>query len=215
MEICPICNQEYTGCICYSCGYDSSLDYEQYPTLQTVSETRSLISRQKDYTNRQEDVIRCPKCQNIRFRLIPSNKSIICCNCNYVTPFEYFSFHPLDRQSQKRNSPIAAGVCFTLGVKSDGSAVSAGEINFGQSNASLWTDIVAVSAGVNHVVGLKTDGTVVAVGDNSCGQCNTIGWDNIIAISAGAYHTVGLRNDGTVVAVGNNHTIREQCKTNY
>lgn len=93
---------------------------------------------------------------------------------------------------------------FSVGLKEDGTVVTAGCNNYGQCNVSGWTDIIAISAGSKHIVGLKTDGTVRAMGNNYDGQCDISGWKDIVAISAGGYHTVGLKKDGTVVAVGLN-----------
>lgn len=97
-----------------------------------------------------------------------------------------------------------SGKYHTVGIKSDGTVVAAGDNANDQCNVSSWTDIVSVAAGTNHTVGLKSDGTVVAVGDNNYSQCDVAGWTDIVAISAGTNHTVGLKSDGTVVAVGNN-----------
>ena len=94
---------------------------------------------------------------------------------------------------------VAAGTNNTIGVRSDGTVIAAGDNSYGQCDVSGWTDIVAVSAGSYHTVGLRSDGTVVAVGDNYSGQCGVSGWTDIVAIAAGGDHTVGLRADGTVV----------------
>ena len=105
---------------------------------------------------------------------------------------------------------VSAGACHTVGLKSDGTVVVAGDNYRGQHNISGWRDIVAVSAGKYHTVGLKSDGTVVAVGDNELGQCDVSQWTDIVAVSAGGFHTVGLKSDGTVVAVGDNES--GQCE---
>lgn len=98
---------------------------------------------------------------------------------------------------------IDTGGFHTIGLKSDGTVVTAGAYGGGQHKADEWKGIIAVSAGENYTVGLKSDGTVVAAGWNGYGQCNVENWDNIVAISAGGSHTVGLKSDGTVVAIGN------------
>lgn len=53
-----------------------------------------------------------------------------------------------------------------LGLKSDGTVVTAGNVNEGQKGIAEWTDIVAISAGQNFHVGLKADGTLVVAGEN-------------------------------------------------
>ncbi|MBQ3085662.1 MAG: tetratricopeptide repeat protein [Clostridia bacterium] len=115
---------------------------------------------------------------------------------------EYFEQARLHLQSYA--GKISAGRMHTVGVKKDGTVLSAGDNTAGQRNVGEWTDIVAVAAGDQHTVGLKKNGTVVAVGDNAHGQCNTAEWTDIVAIAAGSGHTVGLKKNGTVVAVGYN-----------
>lgn len=87
----------------------------------------------------------------------------------------------------------------TVGLKTDGSVVVAGQNSDRFRSVSDWTDIVAISVGYQHIVGLKSNGTVVAAGRNQEGQCDVAGWTNIVAISAGTSHTVGLKADGSVV----------------
>ena len=104
---------------------------------------------------------------------------------------------------------ISAGYASIIGLKGDGTVVSAGaEIpgyeHLGICDVQEWSDIVSVSAGFAFTAGLKADGTVIATGDNGFKQCEVKGWENIIAISAGGYHIVGLQDDGTVIATGGN-----------
>ena len=101
---------------------------------------------------------------------------------------------------------VSVGSDHSVGLKSDGTVVD----SEGKSNASDWTDIIAISAGYGHTLGLKPDGTVVAVGDNEYGQCDISDWTDIMDISAGYGHTLGLKPDGTVVAVGDNE--EGQCE---
>lgn|GEM_PF-1180105 len=53
-----------------------------------------------------------------------------------------------------------------LGLKSDGTVVTAGNVNEGQKGVTEWRDIVAISAGQNFHVGLKSNGTLVVAGEN-------------------------------------------------
>ena len=100
---------------------------------------------------------------------------------------------------------LSAGCFHTVGLKSDGTVIAAGDNDDGQCNVSAWADIVAICTGDWHTVGLKSNGTVVATGNNEDGQCEVSTWSDIVAISAGYYHTVGLKSDGTVVATGDNN----------
>lgn len=106
---------------------------------------------------------------------------------------------------------IAVGTTWVLGLKSDGSVVTAGTRCVGMNCIPSWTNIAAVSAGYSHAVGLRRDGTVVAAGANDLGRCNTEQWQNVTAIAAGDMHTVALLRDGTVLAIGDNQC--GQCNT--
>ena len=110
------------------------------------------------------------------------------------------SFALWDQIAQRKT--FDAGGFHTVGLKTDGTVVAAGNNESGQCDVSGWTDIIAISAGASHTVGLKADGTVVAVGDNSHEQCSVSGWTDIVAISAGDNITAGLKADGTVVITG-------------
>jgi tetratricopeptide (TPR) repeat protein len=103
---------------------------------------------------------------------------------------------------------IGASTYRTVGVRSDGTVMIAGEES-SDINTDKWSDIISVSVGWVHVVGLKSDGTVVATGNNATGRCDVENWNDIIAVSTHGWHTVGLKSDGTVVAVGANS--RGQC----
>ena len=97
---------------------------------------------------------------------------------------------------------VAAGGCYTVGLKADGTMVTVGENRTGQCDVGDWTDITQVDAGCDQTVGLKSDGTVVAVGWNNEGACNVQDWTDVVQVAAGCVQTVGLKSDGTVVAVG-------------
>ena len=99
---------------------------------------------------------------------------------------------------------IACSNVHTVGHKSDGTVVAAGDNEDGRFDVSDWTDFVAIACCGGHTVGLKSDGTVVAAGDNKNGQCDVSDWTDVVAIACGDDHTVGLKSDGTVVAVGYN-----------
>ena len=99
---------------------------------------------------------------------------------------------------------IACSDGHTVGLKSDGAVVAAGDNEDGQCDVSDWTDVVAIACSDWHTVGLKSDGTVVAAGDNEDGQCDVSDWTDVVAIACSDWHTVGLKSDGTVVAAGDN-----------
>lgn len=95
---------------------------------------------------------------------------------------------------------------YTLGLKSDGTVVGAGD---GLAECQNWTDIIGIWGYGDFVVGLKADGTVVCAGDAYEGQDDISDWTHIVDIAVGNQHTVGLRSDGTVVAVGINDNAEE------
>lgn len=116
-----------------------------------------------------------------------------------------FAFLTLSSNAEAVQPQIAAAGFQTLGLKSDGTVVAAGNNHMDTMNVGSWTDIIQVSAGYYCSLGLKSDGTVLAAGNNSYGQLNVGSWIDIIQVVAGEYHTLGLKPDGTVVAAGNNN----------
>lgn len=101
--------------------------------------------------------------------------------------------------------PVAAKRSSTIGVKADGTVISAGWNYYGMLNLTGWENVVVVATGLYHTVGLRADGTCVATGENDDGQCNVSSWTGIKAIACGQYHTLGLKEDGTVLAIGYNN----------
>ena len=101
---------------------------------------------------------------------------------SHVTDMHYmFSgcYSQCDVDSWSDIVAVAAGEVHTVGLRSDGTVVVAGDNVWGECNVDGWTDIVAVAAGWGHTVGLRSDGTVVATGWNDAGQCDVSDWKNI------------------------------------
>ena len=99
---------------------------------------------------------------------------------------------------------IACSNGHTVGLKSDGTVVAAGDNEDGRCDVSAWTDVVSIACSDGHTVGLKSDGTVVAAGYNEDGRCDVSDWTDVVSIACGSSHTVALKSDGTVVAAGYN-----------
>ena len=59
---------------------------------------------------------------------------------------------------------ISAGDTYLLGLKSDGTVVSAGYCQWGQCDVQAWTDVVSISAGPFMSVGVRNNGTFVVSG---------------------------------------------------
>jgi len=98
---------------------------------------------------------------------------------------------------------IAAGALHTVGLKTDGTLLVAGNNTYGETNVGGWSNIVAVAAGYGFTTGLKHDGTVLGAGWTNTGSLNLSGWSGIVDIAAGAHHTVGLKaSGGAIVASG-------------
>jgi alpha-tubulin suppressor-like RCC1 family protein len=90
----------------------------------------------------------------------------------------------------------------TIGLKTDGTVVAAGNSNFSLGTLN-WKDILAVSAGERFAVGLTANGTVVSVGhDAGDGQRRVDNWGDIIAVATGWRHTVGLKSDSSILITG-------------
>lgn len=97
---------------------------------------------------------------------------------------------------------ISVGNDHIIGLKTDGTVVTAGKNSYGECDVESWTDIIAVSTSAYYTAGLKSDGTVVLVGGDGNNKCNVDSWTDIVAVSCDNSNVVGLRSDGTVEAVG-------------
>jgi len=129
---------------------------------------------------------------------------------------------------------IAAGDCYTVALKKNGTVWTWGSNLCGELGDGTYTDrttpvqvlnltdVTAIAAGDCYTVALKRDRTVWAWGINWHGwigqggghmtgtECNgevpvqVPNLTDVTAIAAGHYHTIALRSDGTVLAWGNN-----------
>lgn len=104
---------------------------------------------------------------------------------------------------------VAAGSVHTVGLRADGTAVSAGHDTVGQRKVSGWENLVYIAAGELFTAGVTADGTLMLAGDGT-GLADSASWEaasawtGLHSIAAGKTHLVGLKTDGTVVAVGDN-----------
>lgn len=100
---------------------------------------------------------------------------------------------------------LATGGLFSVGVKADGTIITAGDLQYVNDADELntWKDIVSVYAANTFIVGLKADGTVMMVGGSNKYDSVRL-WSGIVAISVANGSVIGLRYDGTVVAAGYN-----------
>ena len=91
---------------------------------------------------------------------------------------------------------------FLLGLKKDGSVVTAKANPQCTVDTSGWNNIVAISAGQQYVVGLQSNGKLKAQGMDGYGETDIDKWENIVSISTAWQLTVGLDMNGCVKATG-------------
>jgi hypothetical protein len=107
---------------------------------------------------------------------------------------------------------LAAGACYSLALKGDGTVVAWGTGNGMSDFPAELSDptkahVTAISSHYAHNLALKTDGTVVAWGrgryDDEPATVPAVLTDpataRVIAIAAGGIHSLALREDRTVV----------------
>lgn len=112
----------------------------------------------------------------------------------------------LTREYTETMGMVAAGYIHTVGLRTDGSAESAGHDYYGQRKVSGWTDVAYIAAGRSVTVGVKKDGTVVLAGSltDQAAFDTAAAWTNVFTADAGGDFIAALLNDGTVVAAGDN-----------
>lgn len=221
---CPVCDKENETLLCGQCGFDGSMDYERYPTVDKV--TAQAISGQKTaYNSMMQDYYRCTGCGGRQFYLDQKRMALVCIPCGKaqdipsqivipqaISDDAFLTVPPgnsiLSTPTSPIHSFISAGAYNTSAIKNDGTILITGQV-FAQLQGRRWEKIVAFSVGDRYIAGLKDDGHVVATGANS--QLNSVvsQWENMVSIDIGSNHIVGLRADGTVDAFGSN--LHKQC----
>lgn len=106
------------------------------------------------------------------------------------------------------SSPRFEGRGHVVGLKEDGTLVTAGDKDHGQRNVTgpEWSNLVAVSAGDYHTVGLRADGTIVSTLSDEAEiyeKLKDLPNNKIVAVSAGYGHTIVLTEGGDVRGSGN------------
>ena len=117
---------------------------------------------------------------------------------------------------------VAAISCASIGLRADGTVVTAGEPNSKNSREILeevqnWTGIVSIVTYIdNHgdsIFGLRKDGTVVYAGVISFDPSIIDQWTDVVDLCL-EEHLLGLRMDGTVVAAAAKQSEKDygQCQ---
>lgn len=96
---------------------------------------------------------------------------------------------------------IDGGYDHLVGLKRDGTVVSAGDNGKGQRNVQHWNNMVSIFCIGNCTVGLRRNGTVAVMGEENRerGWGNIPAWKDIIAILSDGYDVCGIRQDGALI----------------
>ena len=101
---------------------------------------------------------------------------------------------------------LAAGNCYFLALRSDGTVVGWGldSSSFFLAPPPDLANVRALAVGYQHALALKNDGTVVGWGYSDKDQTNTAWASGVKAIAAGESHSVVLLSNGLMYAWGDN-----------
>lgn len=89
-----------------------------------------------------------------------------------------------------------------IGLRTDGTVVTAGAVKGYKINTADWTNIIKVSAGDLYIAALTNDGRVLTQGHNGNGQRDVSSWSDIVDMDTGWRHTVGIDSKGKVYIAG-------------
>ncbi len=110
---------------------------------------------------------------------------------------------------------IRSGGDYTVGLRSDGTVVAAGDNTYGQCDVADWNGVVAIDTYNSYTVGLRYDGTVVAAGclgwKGADVRPYVSDWTDIAAVETAWYAIIGRKTDGTVVFSCPDGTVWEQA----
>lgn len=68
--------------VCPICGFDPSLDYENFPTLAMLPENMpSASQKQADWEHSLQGCVRCKNCGSHLFTIASADNSCICIRC--------------------------------------------------------------------------------------------------------------------------------------
>ena len=112
---------------------------------------------------------------------------------------------PISRRGFSNIAAIAAGDQHSLALKTDGTVITWGANNSGQTNVPTeLSQVMAVARSSEHSLALKSNGTVIALGNSGRpDQCST-GPEQRDRHCRGVWPSLALKQDGRVVAWGKN-----------
>ena len=145
----------------------------------------------------------------------------------FYSPYTNYGISQPEQIVAGNVTAVAAGLSFSLFLKSDGSLWAMGYNGYGQlgdgsNNGNtnqperiVTNNVTAIAAGGNHSLFIKSDGSLWAMGWNGYGQLGDgtlkstnrpemIVSSNVTAIAAGYQHSLFLKSDGGLWAMGYN-----------
>lgn len=82
MSKCPVCNSPIIGILCEECGFDRSMDYENYPTLAPLPQNLpSVSSRIRQHGAASASLFSCPGCGGKQFSISIPLRACVCTGC--------------------------------------------------------------------------------------------------------------------------------------
>ena len=99
---------------------------------------------------------------------------------------------------------VAAGGVHTIGVRTDGTLLSAGHNSKGQREVDGWRHIIYAAVNDATTVGLTDDGSLEIAGEKAAVWIAAQSWTELATVSIGSDHIVGLRRNGTLLSEGGN-----------
>lgn len=113
--------------------------------------------------------------------------------------------------SRYRPGIIGVGSGYIVGLKSNGTVLTAGDNSKGQCNTGGWKNVTAISARSYQTVGLLADGTVVETGSryDNADVSMVRNWKDMVAVCAGDNHIIAIRKNGKPFGCGANQ--KGQC----
>lgn len=199
---CPVCEQNGTGLLCSSCGFDGSRNLETYPTLGKQITGAKAVSAMRIAWNKNhlEDIF-CRVCGDRRFTINRNTGIITCFSCH--TPLS----EKLEKQAPPtpkmpeiiRHRSSSSG----LYVPPEGCrVVSVGCTEKETRQLHRLQGVVDLSVSNRHTLALKHDGSVEAISESPQPECQVDHWKEIIDITAAFLCSYGLRRNGTVACAG-------------